>query len=654
MNRNDNLKPSDAPRLWLLRVVIVGAVILGINYVSWRWLYSVNWQNWWIGVPLVLAETYSVVDLFLFGFTMWRSRRRGAAPPPLDDVTVDVFIATYNEPIDLVMKTARAAQKITYPHKTWILDDGARSELRMEAENLGVGYITRGKEWNGKPRHAKAGNLNNALMQTDGEFILVLDADMIPRPGILDSTLGYFRDEKVALVQTPQIFMNVPQGDPLGSQAPLFYGPIQEGKDGWNAAFFCGSNAVLRREPLMQLGILGYVSATEDAVLTALGRAASILQRERRRPSSPEVAVVLAETAGAIRTARRQLARGESYGEVTYTLHQRVATAARLVVANDMAKMTEDLASLGLSADDLAVFSGGRDDAVTRLSSGELSPLNALESVQSTLRDIDVNRPGEAQVILPLATNSVTEDMSTSMRLHALGWESVFHNELLADGLAPEDLGTMLTQRLRWAQGTMQVFLAENPLFRKGLTVSQRLMYFSTMWSYISGFTSVIYLAAPVIFLTAGILPVQSFAAEFFWHFLPFLAANQLLFLVASHGLPTWRGQQYTLALFPLWIQACVSAAANVTFGRALGFAVTPKDGKIAHGLQLRRIRIQIITVVVLLIAIVIGIFRLVILGDEPVGTIVNVVWVIYDFLAFSVLIGAVRYRGYQEHKERK
>ncbi|MBA8816353.1 cellulose synthase (UDP-forming) [Microbacterium halimionae] len=653
MSRNENLKRSEAPRLWLLRIVIVGAVILGINYVSWRWFASVNWQNWWIGVPLVIAETYSVIDLCLFGFTMWRSRRRGEAPPPLADVTVDVFIATYNEPIDLVMTTARAARKIAYPHETWILDDGARPELRAQAESLGVGYITRGKEWHGKPRHAKAGNLNNALMQTGGEFILVLDADMVPRPDILNRTLGYFRDDKVALVQTPQIFSNVPQGDPLGSQAPLFYGPIQEGKDGWNAAFFCGSNAVLRREPLMQLGILGYVSATEDAVLKALGRAGSIVQHERRKPTSPEAAVVLAETAGAIRTARRDLARGEAYSEVTYALHQRVATAARLIVASDMAKMTEDLASLGLSPDDLAAFSVGHDEAVTRLSGSELSPLNALEAVQSTLRDIDINRPGEAQVILPLATNSVTEDMSTSMRLHALGWESVFHNELLADGLAPEDLGTMLTQRLRWAQGTMQVFLAENPLFTKGLSIPQRLMYFSTMWSYISGFMSVIYLVAPVIFLTAGILPVQSFAADFFWHFLPFLAANQLLFLVASHGLPTWRGQQYTLALFPLWIHACVSAAANVIFGRSLTFAVTPKDGKRVHGLQLRRIRIQIITVVVLLVAIVIGIFRLVILGDEPVGTVVNVVWVIYDFFAFSVLIGAVRYRGFKNDEEK-
>ena len=57
---------------------------------------------------------------------------------------------------------------------------------------------------------------------------------------------------------------------------------------------------------------------------------------------------------------------------------------------------------------------------------------------------------------MPLATISVTEDMATSMRLHAMGWESVYHHEVLAYGLAPEDLGTMLTQRLRWAQGTFR------------------------------------------------------------------------------------------------------------------------------------------------------------------------------------------------------
>ena len=66
---------------------------------------------------------------------------------------------------------------------------------------------------------------------------------------------------KVAFVQTPQYFYNVPQDDPFGSQAPLFYGPIQQGKDGWNAAFFCGSNAILRREALFQLGLLTYAES---------------------------------------------------------------------------------------------------------------------------------------------------------------------------------------------------------------------------------------------------------------------------------------------------------------------------------------------------------------------------------------------------------
>ena len=72
---------------------------------------------------------------------------------------------------------------------------------------------------------------------------------------------------------------------------------------------------------------------------------------------------------------------------------------------------------------------------------------------------------------MPMATISVTEDMATAMRLHGLGWRSVYHHEILARGLAPEDLGTMLQQRLRWAQGTLQVLLRENPLMQRGLSV---------------------------------------------------------------------------------------------------------------------------------------------------------------------------------------
>ena len=205
------------------------------------------------------------------------------------DATVDVFITTYNEPLDMVMTTALAAKKIRHPHSTWILDDGDRPELRDLAAAHGLGYVTRSAEWSGMPRHAKAGNLNNALMMTSGEFLLILDADQIPEPDILDKTLGYFNNRRVALVQTPQYFSNVPADDPLGSQAPLFYGPIQQGKDGWNAAFFCGSNAVLRREALMQLGLVGYVKETEKSIRRALSASQAAIRKARKAASSESV-----------------------------------------------------------------------------------------------------------------------------------------------------------------------------------------------------------------------------------------------------------------------------------------------------------------------------------------------------------------------------
>lgn len=88
--------------------------------------------------------------------------------------------------------------------------------------------------------------------------------------------------------------------------------------------------------------------------------------------------------------------------------------------------------------------------------------------------------------------------MATAMRLHAMGWRSVYHNEVLAKGLAPKDRRSSLQQRLRWAQGTIQVMLRDNPLFVRGLSFGQKLMYFATMWSYLSGFPSLVYLAGEI------------------------------------------------------------------------------------------------------------------------------------------------------------
>jgi cellulose synthase (UDP-forming) len=335
-------------RTWLLRLLVLVTATLGINYVVWRWLFSLNWDAWWIAVPLVIAETYSLIDSLLFGLTMWRVRRRGEPDPPPEGATVDVFITTYNEPLDLVQTTALAAKAITHPHQTWLLDDGNRAELGEWAEANGIGWIRRSDDWVDRPRHAKAGNINNALMATDGEFLLILDADQIPEPTILDRTLGYFRDEKVALVQTPQVFTNVPDGDPLGSQAPLFYGPIQQGKDGWNAAFFCGSNAVIRREALMQLGVSRYVGEVEISVHRALRTSKAVLARATKQltPEDEHLRASLDLVAYDVRRAQRELRRGLAIADVTYRFQQRVDSISRGLVESDLDALRADLAAI--------------------------------------------------------------------------------------------------------------------------------------------------------------------------------------------------------------------------------------------------------------------------------------------------------------------
>ena len=637
-----------------IRVLVVLTLLLGTLYVGWRWLFSVNWPNWWIAVPLVLAETYALVDAYLFGLTVWRIKQRGEAPEPTGEETVDVFITTYNEPVELVAATARAAQQIRFPHETWILDDGDRPEMRAAAADLGIGYITRTEDWQDRPRHAKAGNLNNALFSTQGEYMLILDADQVPLPHILDRTLGWFQDPEVGLVQTPQFFTNVTDSDPLGSQAPLFYGPIQQGKDGWNAAFFCGSNAILRREALMQLGIVGYVREVEDAVADALRTSTRMLTRAEASAAEhgPVAVNAVREVREAATAARAGLSSGARVSDVTYAFQQRVDVAARSIVDEDLAAIRADLEEIGALRDvppldhELDVLVAD-DITMATLAQRDLSPLGALEPVRQLVQAVDVDRSHEAQPMMPLATLSVTEDMATCMRLHAMGWRSVYHDEVLANGLAPDDLGTMLQQRLRWAQGTLQVLLKENPLVQKGLSLPQRLLYFSTMWSYLSGFAAVVFLTAPFVYLIFGVLPVKAYGLTFLTFFVPYMAVNQLLFVVVGYGKKTWRGHQYSLALFPLWIRACWTAAANVWFKRPLGFVVTPKTRAERTGFPWRLIAPQIVTAVLLVIAVVVGGLRLWFgTADSVIGTGVNTAWIAYDLVVLSVIWKAALYRG--------
>lgn len=595
-------------RLFIVRILALLVVSLGITYLTWRWTSTIAWDAWWIAVPLVLAETYSLGESVLYGLTMWNARRRPLPPPAARDKTVDVFIATYNEPLDIVLRTAVAARDITYPHKTWILDDGDRPEFARAAAVIGVGYITRGPEWDGRPRFAKAGNVNNALFQTSGEFIAVLDADQVPSPEFLDRVLGYFHDPEVAFVQTPQQFWNVPKSDPLGSQADLFYGPIQQGKDGWGAAFFCGSNAVLRREALMALG------------LTMFSRTAAERVRKELRRGHAQIDALICGTSAdeldALDSAKRA--------------RDLVITAeARIRTGDVLADVTYDL----------------RRGFAQIIGQGAVSePLG--HTLVQVVERADVARTDHALAIDPINTASITEDMATAMHLHALGWTSIYHHEVLVHGLAPEDVRSMLTQRQRWATGTMQVFFSDNPLAIRGLTLGQRLMYLATMTSYLNGFAAAVYIVAPVVFLTTGIFPIHTDTTAFFVYFMPFFLLCQTLFIVAGNGARgLWRGQQMSFALFPVWIKATVAGAGAAFFGKTVKFAVTNKTGE-DNGRGYGYVLPQLIAIVALVVAAIVGIIASYHGGRPLLATQLTLGWVALEIALLWSMVRAARYPG--------
>ncbi len=633
-------------RVTVFRVMAAVTLFLGFNYIIWRYMFSLNWKALWFAIPLLAAETYSFINTVLFVFMLWKPASR-PYPPPLEEASVDVFITTYNEPVDIVRLTAKAALAIEWSRlKVYVLDDGARREMRDMAAGMGCGYITRGEEWSGKPLHAKAGNINNALMRTDSEFILVLDADQIPDPRIIRRIIGYFREPKVAFVQTPQHFYNLPPGDPFGSDASLFYGPIMQGKDGWNAAFFCGSNAVLRREALLQIGLTDYVREMDTRFHKSLKSLEHTVTSKYVSASNCISATVLRT---ALEAAHGALHEGKPLEKVSDIIKEGIELARENASRCDMVEIADTLRHLAEGGDTRAGEARRHIlDNLAELARRAKSDIRSLGLSKEVVDSLDLTRPGEAQPILPMATISITEDMATAMRLHALGWHSIFHPEILAYGLAPEDLRSVLGQRLRWAQGTIQVMLRENPLFKKGLNLAQRVQYFTTMYSYFSGFSSLVFLLSPVLFLLTGISPVSAWSLEFFLRIIPFLVINKLMLLYVARGLNIRRSEQYQLSLFPLWIRALLS----VVLGKKISFVVTPKEHQSGHSLPL--VWPQIAVSVSTVIAMLFGIYSLARgLSGQLLGILMNVFWGGYNIAMLWSIVRAAIYRLPKDWKVR-
>ncbi|PUE19138.1 Curdlan synthase [Limnohabitans sp. MMS-10A-160] len=274
----------DAPRhqIKTRRMVCLIPALLCLQYLSWR-LFSTVWpdnedsawaQTWIWGVWGIEVLAFIEVAVFLLIMSRTNTRSEEAnqhqMPSPLPEV--DIFIPTYNEPLDVLEKTIVAAAAVDYPHKTvWVLDDGKRDWLRTFCEETGgVRYLTRADN-----THAKAGNMNHALTHAKGQFIAVFDADFVPSKNFIRRTLGFFSDPAIGIVQTPQHFYNK---DPIQTnlglmqiypdEQRLFFDQMAASRDAWQAAFCCGSCSIMRRQAVDAVGGIPTQSITEDLLTT--------------------------------------------------------------------------------------------------------------------------------------------------------------------------------------------------------------------------------------------------------------------------------------------------------------------------------------------------------------------------------------------------
>ncbi|MCR5593077.1 MAG: cellulase family glycosylhydrolase [Saccharofermentans sp.] len=273
---------------YLARVCIIVSMFCTIVYLSWRIRWSIPAGSGVVAIAaniiLLVVEVLGFIESMIL-FRNLLGKRNYKLPKIPDDAwpEVDVFIATYNEPCELLGRTINGCKHMKYPDPSkvhiWICDDNRRSNMRDLAKKMGVGYFDRPDN-----KGAKAGNLNNAMAHTSAPYVVTFDADMIPRSEFLLKTIPYFVDAKLRQKDKPEDkkiklgFLQTPQSfyDPdvfqyalyaekrIPNEQDFFYRTIEPSKTSSNSVIYGGSNTVIAREALEAAGGFFTESITED------------------------------------------------------------------------------------------------------------------------------------------------------------------------------------------------------------------------------------------------------------------------------------------------------------------------------------------------------------------------------------------------------
>ena len=399
------------PRFFLTASLFIITNISAVAYFSWLLLHIRPgfYPHLYLAVEIVLLIYF---ELTVISYMTMRFHRH---VPPRKNFSpdVDVFIPCCGEDIRIIERTLEAAVKINYRNKEiYVLDDGKSPKLEALAKALKLKYITRNNRL-----HSKGGNLNNALEHSKGEYILVLDADQVARPHIINKLIGYFIREDIAFVQSSQQSKS-PVDDPYNSQDAIFNRSVELSRDAANAVISCGSGVIYRRKAIEEIG--------------------------------------------------------------------------------------------GFSV------------------------------------------------------WNIVEDLHTSYILQQAGYKGIFFNYALSKGIAPPDYGGVARQRHKWATDTLRIFFWDNPIFKKGLNLIQKINYLEIGFLYIyTGLCMPVFFILPIWSLMANQFVINRPVTEYLLFRLPYfilaLILNNFIFRVRNM-VKVYQSWNF---FFPIFIQGALDALRN-------------------------------------------------------------------------------------------
>lgn len=278
------------------KALITGTVVTSIIYLIWRIFFTIPFGEGIIalisGMYLLIVEIVGMLEEVVHYNNMTNIEYPMIPKADFSEFPdVDIFIATYNEPVELLYKTINGCINMEYPDENkvhiYICDDSNRIEMKKLAEEMNINYITRTER-----KDAKAGNFNNALAKTDSPLVVTFDADMIPMHDFLMSTVPYFvedltnakkiekkdgkearknREGKIGFIQTPQSFYNPDlfqynlfSETRIPNEQDYFYRDIQISRNKSNSVIYGGTNTVISREALDEIGGFYTKVITED------------------------------------------------------------------------------------------------------------------------------------------------------------------------------------------------------------------------------------------------------------------------------------------------------------------------------------------------------------------------------------------------------